>query len=151
MFPRPAVVSTLLLVTGLAGACASAPGRDSQATVTRELIVPYLAALDAGDVEVAWRDFTTDGYKRATSLIAYEAGQARNVDELGAHPRAVLLADAPVPLTEPGHPPMLRFTARWEGERSNVTVVLDVVDLPPWRIERTWVWPDDRLGTERVF
>lgn len=132
-------------------ACGLGASRGSPSVIDRELIAPYVAALNAGDTERAWRDFTTDGYRASTNLIVFEAAQARNRDEYGVSVRATVLPDEPVPVVEPGHPPMLRVTVRWEGTEETSVVVLDLVDGPPWRIERTWTWPESGLGTERVF
>ena len=140
------------LVTGaFALACGWGDVRASDAAITRELLVPYADALSRGQYEGAWETYTTPGYRRSTGLIAYQAGQSRNRDEFGAQVRITLLPDEPVPVEEPGRPPMLRVSARYEGEEGSAVIMLDLVDGPPWRIERTWVWPDDRLGTERVF
>lgn len=151
LFARAEARAALVLAGALSVACGVGGGRTSRSTVERELLVPYVDTLNAGDVDGAWRTYTSDGYRGAHSLIRFEAGQARNRDEYGARLQASLLPDEPIPLAEPGHPPMWRFTARWEGERASGTVVLDLVDGPPWRIERTWMWPDDGLGSERVY
>jgi hypothetical protein len=140
-----------LMAAALASACGLGASRAAPAVIDRELLAPYVAALNAGDTERAWRDFTTDGYRASTNLIAFEAGQARNRDELGASVHVTLLPDDPAPLAEPGHPAMLRVTARWEGTDATSVVVLDLVDGPPWRIERTWAWPESGLGPERVY
>lgn len=119
--------------------------------IERELVAPYVAALNAGDTERAWREFTTPGYRASNGEIAYAAAQARNQDEYGRPVHVTLLPDEPAPLAEPGLPPMLRVTVRWEGPKRSAAVVLDLVDGPPWRIERTWAWPEEGLGTERVY
>ncbi len=134
----------------LAAACSAGPPRTDPRIIERELLDPYVAALNAGDTERAWRDFTTDGFKASANLIVFEAAQSRNRDQYGTPLKPKLLPDAPIPLSEPGHPPMLRVTARWAGPDGSGLVLLDLVDGPPWRIERTWTAPEDGLATERV-
>lgn len=151
LFARLSGGGLLVLLMAHGWACGLGAPRSAIAVVDRELLTPYVDALNHGEAERAWHDFTTDGYRASTNLIVFEAGQARNRDELGRTLRVTLLPDDPVPLVEPGHPPMLRVTARWEGDNGASVVVLDLVDGPPWRLERTWSWPESASGTERVY
>lgn len=131
--------------------CACAAPRSASDTITAELLTPYATALAAGDVDEARLRFTTPGYQREVSAVLYAAGQARNRDEVGAGLELRLSPDMPVPVREPGRPELLRVTVTWAGADGELTAVLDLVDGPPWRIERSWVWPADGLATPRVF
>lgn len=123
----------------------------------RELIVdtgiePYAARLRVEDFVGARLHHTSADYQASVDEVVYLAGQARNRDELGGLRSIELTAEPLQHLTDDDGDAFVRAFVTWKGERGQAEVALDLVpDGEGWRIERTWAWPPDAAGVERVF
>lgn len=112
----------------------------------------YATTLARGDLEEAWRNHTTQAYRRRTPEVVFLAAQARNRDELGALTAIVTSRQRPETTPDEDGVLVTRVFAGWQGDRSTATVAFDLVqEAGVWRIHRSWSWPAQAPAYERTW
>lgn len=137
---------------GVAFALAACGAPDPARAGAEAALTAYGAAVARGDLDAAWSDGCSARRRREVPRFVYDAAQARLRDELGPLRRLELTREPVQALVEPERGPFVRAFARWEGALGTAFVAVDVVeDGGAWRVDRTWAWPPDGVGTPRTF
>lgn len=125
--------------------------RDVVPAIQEGLLTPYAQAVAAGDYDRAHASFTSDAYRGRVGLEVFRTAQKANHEAYGA-PK-VLEVHVCNETKEPGRPWFTTCQVRYQGEKSETHLSLEIVEVEGrYLLDRTYERDVGRNSrVERVF